>query len=272
MANDAREGRPEQPQLTDPYSTGLLSKDYPSELARLRAVEGWADPQSIALLQSLPIRPDFRCLEMGAGAGSIAYWLADRCSHGRVVAADIDPRYLDARRFPNLEIAQTDLITDDFPKGHFDLIHARLTLSHIPQRDDILSRAIGWLKPGGWIVVEDYYVPPVSEMSCEPMRVVMGAAMDAFAAQGTDMLWARKIPERLIRLGVQDLRLLTQPLTIGVGLPSEAVWRLSLEQFFPSFLEKELLTEAEIAAYRALTPLDAIDLLWFGISVAGQRR
>ena len=79
--------------LTDSDSKGIVSKDLPTERERLRLLEQDSDPQTIETLQGLPVDASWRCLDLGAGAGSIAYWLANRCRDGHVVAADIDPTH-----------------------------------------------------------------------------------------------------------------------------------------------------------------------------------
>ena len=53
------------------------------------------------------MRPGWRCLEIGAGRGSMATWLAERVGPaGQVVATDIDTRYLERLDLPNLHVVQ----------------------------------------------------------------------------------------------------------------------------------------------------------------------
>src|SRR5262245_437675 len=64
---------------------GERLRDFnPTELERLRLLEGMSDPFSIHCLRQLGIQPGWRCLEVGAGAGSIAGWLADQAGAGSV--------------------------------------------------------------------------------------------------------------------------------------------------------------------------------------------
>ena len=51
---------------------------------------------------------------------------------GRVVATDLDTRFLDALHESNLDVLRHDVRTDDLPEETFDLIHARLLLEHLP--------------------------------------------------------------------------------------------------------------------------------------------
>ncbi|WP_394832949.1 methyltransferase domain-containing protein [Pendulispora rubella] len=261
--------------LTDPYSTGILNKDMPTEFLRLQALERWSDPTTMALVEKFGIPPDARCLEMGAGAGSMAYWFAEQCPRGHVVAADIDPRYLDARRAPNLEVARVDLTRHDFPAASFDWIHTRFVLSHIPERDDILRRAISWLKPGGAILVEDYYVLSLEHIHREEIKAVFSALARTFVTQGSDIHWGRRIPNKLAELGIRDLAMTMTPITFGLPGPCEDLWTVAVEQFFSYMLEKQSLTAEQAAAYRALSTSgmpDAIDVPWVLFSVAGRKR
>jgi SAM-dependent methyltransferase len=95
----------------------MVSKDLPTERERLRLLEQDSDSQTMEILQGLPVTASWRCLDLGAGAGSIAYWLADRCRDGHVVAADIDIRFLDRAWPDNLEVRQFDVGRDGFPAG-----------------------------------------------------------------------------------------------------------------------------------------------------------
>ena len=64
--------------------------DWRDELARLRLIEQEIDSITIRHLTTVGVGEGWRCLEVGAGAGSIARWLAERVGPtGAVVAVDI---------------------------------------------------------------------------------------------------------------------------------------------------------------------------------------
>src|SRR5690606_2581390 len=58
------------------------------------------------------VTPTSRCLEVAAGAGSIAAWLAEHA--GEVTATDTDPTHVAAlaEKYPNLAVRRHDLATD----------------------------------------------------------------------------------------------------------------------------------------------------------------
>jgi tRNA A58 N-methylase Trm61 len=79
-------------------------------------VEQLLDPDTIRILQRRGIQPSWRCLELAAGAGLIARWLAARCPDGQVVATDIDTSFLSGLSAPNLGVLRHDVV-DAGPGG-----------------------------------------------------------------------------------------------------------------------------------------------------------
>lgn len=123
---------------------------------RLTTLEAHLDPGTIRLLEPLGISNGWRCLEIGAGGGSIAAWLCGRVgSTGRVVATDTDTQFLESLKMPNLEVRQHNIATEDPPGEGFDLVHARWVLAHLRDRPGVLRRMLAAVKQGGWLMVEE---------------------------------------------------------------------------------------------------------------------
>jgi SAM-dependent methyltransferase len=137
------------------YGEHGFSPDSPAESQRLAALAEACDPATTSVLASLPIAPGGSCLEIGAGLGSIALWIADNLAPRQVVATGLDTQALSRLHHPALRVVRHDARADPFPAGSFDLIVARNVLCHLPDRQDVLARAIGWLATGGWILIED---------------------------------------------------------------------------------------------------------------------
>ncbi|HMB08474.1 MAG TPA: class I SAM-dependent methyltransferase [Isosphaeraceae bacterium] len=86
------------------------------------------DPITFRRLTHLGVGPGWRCLDVGAGDGTVARWLAGRVGlGGRVVATDINPRLLDGNGCPSLEIRRHDILEE----GHYNLVHCRTLLMHL---------------------------------------------------------------------------------------------------------------------------------------------
>jgi SAM-dependent methyltransferase len=126
------------------------------QLDRLRALEFVLDPGTFRHLQGRGVATGWHCLEVGAGAGSVARWLAERVGpSGSVLATDLDTTPLRNLRHPALEVRIHDLLGDPLPDAHFDLVHVRLVLAWLPDPVLALDRLVAALKPGGWLVAED---------------------------------------------------------------------------------------------------------------------
>src|ERR671926_1028819 len=122
---------------------------------RLAALEAQLDPGTIRHLQALGVGDGWHCLEIGGGGGSITEWLCRRVGPtGRVVATDINTRFLEALDFGNLEVRVHNIVEDELEQGAFDLVHARGVLVYLSQRDTMLERMVSALRPGGVVLVE----------------------------------------------------------------------------------------------------------------------
>jgi ubiquinone/menaquinone biosynthesis C-methylase UbiE len=93
----------------------------------------------------------------------VARWLCEQAGPtGRVVATDLDTGILTSLGIPGLEVRQHDIVQDNLEEGAFDLVHSRLVLEHLPERDVALARMARALAPGGWLVVESFQLTPMS--------------------------------------------------------------------------------------------------------------
>ena len=136
-------------------SAYAFDNDDPAAAERLELLSAVLDGYTTSRLSSLGDPPGRRCLELGAGNGSIAGWLADQAGpSGRVLATDINTRHIPRDR--GYAVARHDLTTDPLPDGPWDVIHARLVLRHLPGRHDVLRRLAAVLAPGGALAIEEW--------------------------------------------------------------------------------------------------------------------
>jgi SAM-dependent methyltransferase len=126
-----------------------------AERRRLAHLERYANPVTIRQLDAIDVANGWRCLDVGAGAGSVTRQLADRVGRfGTVVATDLDPRFL--TELPDhVEVRRHDITVDGLEPDAFDLVHSRLVLMHLDDPAAALERMTDALKPGGWLVVTE---------------------------------------------------------------------------------------------------------------------
>jgi SAM-dependent methyltransferase len=138
--------------------TGYFAADADpgDELARLRLIEAECDRHTFRHLDAIGVGEGWRCLEVGAGGGSIVRWLAQRVGPtGHVVAADSDPRFLGDLQESNIEVRRCDITRDDLEPNRYDLVHSRLLLMHVSDPADVLRRMSAAVRPGGFLIAEE---------------------------------------------------------------------------------------------------------------------
>lgn len=186
----------------------------PEASTQLPTLEAILDPVSTARLAALDLPPAPRCWEVGAGGGSVAYWLAEQLEEdATVLATDIDTVQLEST--DRVRVQQHDLRHDPLPEGPFDLIHARLVLLHLPQRRQLLDTLVSALNPGGWLLVEEFdcTAPPRVMTPSDPADVqlfdqVIKAVLTTLENGGASLSWARELHAALGSAGLTELHTL----------------------------------------------------------------
>ncbi len=109
-------------------------------------------------------QPDWRVLDVAAGAGHTALAFAPRAA--QIVAADITPEMLaktrqlaQARDIANLTTTFADAGMLPFGHGRFHLVICRLAAHHFPSLSRFLAEAVRVLRPGGLLAVTDTIAP-----------------------------------------------------------------------------------------------------------------
>lgn len=231
----------------------VLTKDFAGEHERLQLLEAHADPLSIAAINAAGIGPGSRCLEIGAGAGSIARWFAQQAGDPSLVCAiDLDTRLLAPLVQEGITVLQHDLLADDFPPNSFDVVHARAVLEHIPAREQALDRIVEWLAPNGSLVLVDCASYPIYSSHHEPFRDAMKAWVDVIGRTGTDYDWTRTFPDPLQRHGYRDVGAAAIAPVLQGGTPIARFWSLTLETLRPPIIVAGLVSDATLDEARRL--------------------
>jgi SAM-dependent methyltransferase len=178
--------------------------------ARFAALSESFDTGTIRQLEARGVARGWYCLEVGAGGGTIAKWLAERVGPtGRVLATDIDPRHLESSPPANMEMRRHDIGVDPLPQSAFDLVHARLVLMHLPERSRILARLISSPKPAGWLLDEEYdsrtLAPDPQLGSGEVLLETQVALWKLMEDRGVDLRFGRRLLREMRSQGLADV-------------------------------------------------------------------
>jgi SAM-dependent methyltransferase len=180
---------------------------------RFAALSALFDPVTFRHVTALGIAPGWRCWEVGAGGPSVPSWLADRIApDGHVVATDIEPSGITAPDGARIEVRRHDVAHDEPPEDGFDLVHARLVLVHVPDRDEAIRRMAASLRPGGHLLIEDFDVA-LQPLACpaaygpdqELANRIRAGFVALLAQRGVDLEYGRKLPRLLRALGLADV-------------------------------------------------------------------
>ncbi len=220
-------------------------------------LERMLDSATTACLDEVGVEPGWRCLDLGAGGGSITRWLAERTGPtGRVVSVDLDTDYLADR--PGVDVHRHD-INDGLPvDGPFHLIHARLLLMHLPHRVDILHTLVDALAPGGWLVVGEvsgrarWVLSTPSDADERLFDRVQDIAHNTVArGGGISPEWAHEVDRHMVDAGLTNLHGLEHSRT-ATGGTTDCLLHRNLVMQTESTLLRAGLTDDELARYRDL--------------------
>jgi SAM-dependent methyltransferase len=252
-----------------PRPAYTLENAWPQARRRLTLLEAWLDPGTIRHLDALGVGDGWHCLEVGGGGGSVTAWLCRRVGPGgRVVATDIDTRFLDALHAPNLEVRRHDVVAEELPVDTFDLVHARMVLTHLAGRHRALRRMVAALKPAGRLLVEEMdratWLPdPRGDPAAVALFAKGTAAMDRIMSEaGVDSAYGRRLFGDVRGLGLAELGAEGRALMVHGGAPSAQELRLSAEQLFGRSAAAGVLSVEERSGFLAL--LERPDFVWMG--------
>ncbi len=193
---------------TDGY---LLDNRQNEAGRRFDALSALFDPTTFRHIEDLGIGLGWRCWEVGAGGTSVISWLAKKVGPtGKVVATDIDTSWAESAARPPIEVRTHDVGAEEPPGEDFDLVHARLVLVHVPDRERALRSMIKALRPGGRLLVEDAD-PALQPLSSPdehgPAQELANRLRTGFrtllAERGADLSYGRRLPRLLREAGLE---------------------------------------------------------------------
>lgn len=235
----------------------LLDNAVPAAGTRFEAMAAIFDAWTFQHIERLGIAPGWHCWEVGAGGANVPGWLAERVGPtGRVVATDIDVSWIGAAVAPNVEVRRHDVVLDAPPEGPFDLIHARLVLVHLPDREKALKQMLGALKPGGWLLIEDAdpALQPLSVLdpqneADELANKLRSAFRSRLAGRGANLAFGRTLPRLLREAGLREV---SADGYLAIAHPAAAVLeRATMAHVRAGLVEDGLATDEEIERHLA---------------------
>lgn len=190
-------------------STYLLGNTEP-ELRRLEEQAQMLAPPTRALMRLAGIEPGMRVLDLGTGAGDVAFTAAEIVGPtGSVVGIDQSAdalswaaRRTEVRGVSNVSFIRGDLNTIELTEP-VDAVVGRLVLLYTPDPAHILRRYAALVRPGGVVLAMEYEMTAAGSLPQTPLTdQVPSWIAEAFRRSGLDPLLGAKLGDVLHAAGL----------------------------------------------------------------------
>ncbi|MEU6801112.1 class I SAM-dependent methyltransferase [Streptomyces neyagawaensis] len=205
------------------------------------------DDITMARLRALGVGPGWRCLDVGAGTGTVSRRLLEEAGVASVLAVDRDVRFLGARTVPGLDVREADITAPDFVPGRFRLVHARFVLMHLPERDRLITALADLVEPGGVLVLSDAVDLTGDRTPDTPYSRVMRAMWQGLRATiGTDVSRVPSYPHLLRAAGLGPVAAEIHVPPLLPGSPISRFWADTWERSRAAMLATGLVDDTAV--------------------------
>lgn len=212
----------------------------------LEQAQVW-DPVTCRRLRDIGVGQGWRCLEVGAGTGTVVRWLADEVGPaGRVVGTDLETKWLSAIQQPNVEAIEHDFTSDPLDACSYDLICLRMVLAHQADKRAGLRTLVDALAPGGWMLVEecDLRTLQITHPPDETWHAVGGAVLEVIEGAGADPHLGIEVPGMVEAAGLVDVD--AEAVAFPRRAPMIQPWRRQFVELRDRLVGTGLVTAEEI--------------------------
>lgn len=225
----------------------LFDQAWAHERRRLDALGRMYDPFTIEHLTRVGIAPGARCLEVGAGSGTVARWMQQQVGgEGVVVATDIDPRHLELLAGNRIDVRRHDIAADALDEK-FEVIHARCVIQHIPDRPNVVAKLARALRPGGWLVLEDIVMPhPACYPALPQWEKILRGMTAGLMHAGADPFVGLRMKSMMETAGLEDIHCDPRVPMMLSATPSIEFVALSIEQVGPKLIDVGMIERREL--------------------------
>jgi SAM-dependent methyltransferase len=241
----------------------LLDNEQAEAGERFAALSELFNPSTFRHMDALGLSSGWRVWEVGAGGRTVPSWLAER-TNDDVLATDIDTSWLVAEHAA-YQVLKHDIGTDPAPEGQFDLVHARLVLVHVPERNQALSTMISAVRPGGWLLLEEAD-PGLQPLVCpdefgeeqQLANKLKFAFRSLMSDRAVDLSFGRTLPRLLRSAGMIEVQ--SDAYFPMAGPACNQLERATIEQIRERLISAGLATPDEIEQHLSNVASGRLDL------------
>ncbi len=208
-------------------------------------------------------------LDLGCGPGYCTKELAFLVgSKGKVIGIDKSLKFISflneiASKYNlNIEAVNTDFDAMQLEPDSLDGMYCRWALAWIPNPKEVLQKIAEALKPGGKMVIQEYYDWSLlqTEPKKEALSKAIAMALKSFKDTDNEMDIGRHLPTILPEIGMRVTSY--RPMT-KIATPYNGIWqwpKTFFQSYFPRLETQKYLTREEVkAALIELEDLEKID-------------
>lgn len=239
-----------------------------AETRRLGRQAAFQEPLTRRLFAEAGIAEGMRVLDLGSGAGDVAFLAAEMVGPtGSVVGVDADPRVLRTARaragaagLTNVEFLDGDLRAVD-PGDGFDAVVGRFVLMYLSDPAGALRAVMRHLRPGGIVAFQEFNFTRGSVVACPPtplwerlwdwMRAVVRRA-------GVEMEMGYKLHRTFLEAGLPAPELILESIIAGASnVEAHEYAATTLGSMLPLLVGFGIATEEEVDIGTLATRLQA---------------
>jgi SAM-dependent methyltransferase len=218
-------------------------------------------PQARWLLERIGIATGWRVADIGCGPIGILNLLSEHVGpDGAVIGVEREKRFaemargeIEKRGLRNVSLAEGDALGASEESASLDLVHERLVLLNLPERDQktLVAQMLTRLKPGGFIALQEY---DAASLVCHPeppsWTILLAAYADAFRAAGGNRATGRTLPWLLRSAGVLAVDTKVHARALPVGDSQRTVLLTLLEVMGDKILALGRFSEREFEEHK----------------------
>lgn len=208
-------------------------------------------------------------LDLGCGPGYCTKELAFIAGEeGKVIGIDKSEKFIKfldgvAKQFGlNIEATHADFDTMKLQPASLDGMYCRWALAWIPNPKEILKKIAAALKPGGRMVIHEYYDWSLlqTEPKKEALTKAISMALKSFKDTDNEIDIGRHLSTMLPEIGMKVIGI--RPMA-KIATPENGVWqwpKTFFQSYFPRLVPQKYLTQEEVEeALLDLEELEKID-------------
>lgn len=218
-------------------------------LERQKLLAGIMGPVTDRLLESLPVPPGFRCLDLGCGIGETTRQLAEKLNKvAELIGVDQDPDLIEvARSVPSaadvkMTFRQGDAAHLEFEDATFDFVFARYLLHHLDHPQAVLAEMLRVCRSGGIVAVQE---PDCAKQYCYPQSWAYERIPEIYGRVFANPFIGRQLYSLFQQLGYPSPHLEVMTLA-GVDVELRRSYRMVMEAMGPALIEKGILDPEEL--------------------------